>query len=113
MSYHASEKEINEILSKVNGVYIAGDSQESLLSDDYQKTFQYILHFVEQATKKNDEYFPMFLMGKSLQSYARAKATNPFTIRDMNKGDVNLKNTNMQIELLQEPEETFLLSELT
>ena len=55
------------------------------------------MNYVEKSARKDNEYFPMFLMGKSLQSYARVKAANPFSLRDMKVDNDNLKNTNMQI----------------
>lgn len=63
-----SNEDIEEILNQVNGVYLPGDSIKAIINKKYQKAFTTVLNYVKTANRAND-YFPMFMMGKSSQVF--------------------------------------------
>lgn len=71
ISYTKSEDEILKELKKVNALYIPGDSETSVNNDLYQKAFKTVLEFFQESNERNKEYFPMFVMGKSIHSLIR------------------------------------------
>ena len=52
------------MLDGVNGIYISGDSHKAIANRKYQTAFSTILSYVKDKNTE-DDYFPMFLMGKS------------------------------------------------
>jgi hypothetical protein len=75
LSFRASQDKIESTLRQVNGVYFPGDSPFSVKNQDFRKSAAIVFDFVDQANK-NGDYFPMFLMGKSLQVYTRVRAAH-------------------------------------
>ena len=71
ISYLDDKKEIKNFLREVNGVYICGDSHKAIANEKYQESFETILDFVVTSNKEDEEYFPIFMMGKSAQSLVR------------------------------------------
>lgn len=109
ISYLDSEKEIKEFLKEVNGVYICGDSHKAVANPQYQSAFDTILDFVVASNKKEKEYFPMFMMGKSHQSFVnKLGLSKHLVLHDM----MNFHNTNIKVNLLKHHQDTFLFHQL-
>jgi gamma-glutamyl-gamma-aminobutyrate hydrolase PuuD len=69
ISYTDSKENITSILDQVNGVYMPGDSHKSIMNPIYHKAFTSILDYVIDHNKNMNDYFPMFMMGKSSQIF--------------------------------------------
>jgi gamma-glutamyl-gamma-aminobutyrate hydrolase PuuD len=69
ISYTDSKENITSILDQVNGVYMPGDSHKSIMNPIYHKAFTSILDYVIDHNKNKNDYFPMFMMGKSSQIF--------------------------------------------
>lgn len=41
----------------------------SIANPEYRLAFKTIVDYVEEANRENEDYFPMFCMGKSVQSF--------------------------------------------
>lgn len=54
-----------DMLSKVNGIYLAGDSHKSIINTQYRDTFNLLIKYCDERYHKHGDYFPIFLMGKS------------------------------------------------
>jgi len=66
VSYHLTRSSLVNLMKKVNGLYLAGDSAASLKSHEYQATFSYILSYIFTEADTNYDYFPVFMMGNSI-----------------------------------------------
>ena len=61
---------------------MAGDSQNSVADKQYQKAFDIVLKYVQKSNKQQD-YFPMFLMGKSSQVFVHLVSVHKIHLHDM------------------------------
>lgn len=66
------------------------------------------MDFVIHTNKEINEYFPMFMMGKSSHSLIRKLGLSSSALQDMLK----YKNKNVEINLLKEHNDTFFLHQL-
>lgn len=107
ISYLDSEEKITSMLDQVNGIYCPGDSIKAIVNKQYQKSFNTILKYMKAHNQAND-YFPMFMMGKSSQVFISQVAISNNVLHDMK----NWKNRNTQINLMYDHDETFLLHQL-
>lgn len=89
ISYLDSEEDIINMLDQVNGIYCPGDSIKAIVNKQYQKSFSTILRYMKQHNEAND-YFPMFMMGKSSQVFISQVAISNNVLHDMK----NWKNRN-------------------
>ena len=113
ISFLDSDEEIVSMLNEVNGIYISGDSHKAVANRKYQKAFSTILKYVndkntDTAEEKSD-YFPMFVMGKGLQTFVSQVGLSNYALKEMgpfsnNNCKLNLLNTNHN--------DTFLLHQL-
>lgn len=108
ISYLSTRAEIEKELKKVNGVYICGDSERSIANEKYQEAFDVVMDFVVDSNKGQKEYFPMFMMGKSAHSFIRKLGLSNSALQDMRK----YRNTNIEINLVKDHNDTFLLHQL-
>lgn len=99
-----SPAEIKAFLKEVNGVYICGDSHRAIANDRYQQSFNAIMDFVVDSNKNKGEYFPMFMMGKSAQSFVKKLGLSHSVLQNMK----NFHNSNIKVELLKNHDDTFL-----
>lgn len=56
------------MLDQVNGIYCPGDSIKAIVNKKYHKSFTTVLKYMQSHNEDND-YFPMFMMGKSSQIF--------------------------------------------
>ena len=70
ISYLDDPEEIRAQLDQVNGVYLPGDSHLAVADDDYALAFATVYDYV-QTHNENQDYFPMFMMGKSSHSFIK------------------------------------------
>ena len=103
-----SDEEIISLLNEVNGIYIPGDSQKAIVNKKYQKAFSTITQYVIDQNKKNGDYFPMFMMGKSCQTLIAQLGASKATLQDMK----SWKNRNTELKLMHQHNDTFLLHQL-
>lgn len=80
ISFLDSDEEIISMLGEVNGIYIPGDSQKAITNKKYQKSFSTITKYVIDQNKKNGDYFPMFMMGKSCQTFITQVGASKHTL---------------------------------
>lgn len=66
ISYLDSPEQILETLGQVNGVYMSGDSHKLISNRNYVQAFAFICNYAEKQYKNNEDYFPLFFMGKSI-----------------------------------------------
>lgn len=83
LSYLDDKEAILDMLRQVNGVYLPGDSQVAITHPKYRQTFQAIVDYVEETNQANEDYFPMFLMGKSAQQFVQRNSVMQNTLQDM------------------------------
>ena len=50
VSYQSTPEELDEMMNKLSGLYIPGDSQKTLTDIEYKKTFYHVLKYVEEQT---------------------------------------------------------------
>ena len=109
IDYNLQEDELEELLSQINGLYLPGDSHQSITDEKYKSTFLASMVFAEEKAHMDHVHFPVFLMGNSLQTYIRSKSTTRGSITDMKQH----KHTNSRVELIKHPEDTFLFHNLS
>jgi len=85
ISYLLSEAEIKDELRQVNGIYICGDSERSVANKKYQEAFDVIMDFVVESNREEKQYFPMFMMGKSAQSFIVKLGLSSSALQNMRK----------------------------
>eukprot|EP00352_Strombidinopsis_acuminata_P007500 CAMPEP_0176369302 /NCGR_PEP_ID=MMETSP0126-20121128/23192_1 /TAXON_ID=141414 ORGANISM="Strombidinopsis acuminatum, Strain SPMC142" /NCGR_SAMPLE_ID=MMETSP0126 /ASSEMBLY_ACC=CAM_ASM_000229 /LENGTH=108 /DNA_ID=CAMNT_0017727883 /DNA_START=322 /DNA_END=648 /DNA_ORIENTATION=+ len=83
VSYQSTEEELAEMMNKLSGLYIPGDSQRTLTDMDYRKTFYGIMKYVEEQTYNQKDHFPVFLMGNSFNNLVSMKEQHGHNIREM------------------------------
>ena len=66
------------------------------------------MDFFQHTNKHEEEYFPMFLMGKGAHSFIRKQGLSSSALQDMRK----YRNTNVEIDLLKNHNDTFFLHQL-
>jgi hypothetical protein len=66
------------------------------------------MDFVVHSNKKEQEYFPMFMMGKSHHSFIKKLGLSSSALQNMMK----YRNLNVEINLLKEHKDTFFLHQL-
>lgn len=88
-------------------MYLPGDSLVAHSDDDYARAFSTVYEYVKQANDY-DDYFPMFLMGKSGQIFIKETSYMKGRLRHMRQWT----NGNVRINLLKEHEDTFLFHAL-
>lgn len=108
VSYHLTKASLFKLLDKINGLYLPGDSTASLTSNEYKATFSYIVDYMFTAAEINYDYFPVFMMGNSLQSLMLNRLGSTTIFKPMN----TYLNTNLALRLVRAPESTFLFDEL-
>jgi len=100
-----SNEDILTLLKEVNGVYVCGDSHRAISNDKYQDAFNTILKFVVKSNKKDHEYFPMFMMGKSTHTFIKILGLSDSNLHNMK----SFRNSKVNIELIKNHNDTFLL----
>ena len=108
IDYQIPEEELLELLSQISGLYVPGDSHQSITDEKYKESFLTSMMFAEAKAFEDQVHFPVFLMGNSLQTYIRSKSKSRGSITEM-KG---FKHTNSRVELIKHPEETFFFGSL-
>ena len=91
----------------VNAVYCPGDSAKTIIDGKYQKAFSFIFDYMKNSYKQGD-YFPMFMMGKTGQSWIRANSAMGDTLQPM----LQWSNTNIKLRLLKNHTDTFFMHQL-
>ena len=113
ISFLDSDEEIISMLGEVNGVYIAGDSHKAVANRKFQKAFSTILKYVNDKNTDSEEqksdYFPMFVMGKGLQTFVSQVGLSTAALQEMG----SFSNTNCKLNLQHSNHnDTFLLHQL-
>jgi hypothetical protein len=108
ISFLDSEEDILKQLRSVNGVYMCGDSHTAIVNDKFQDAFSVILKYVKEANQVEKDYFPMFMMGKSVQSFVKTVGVSANQLHSMR----DFRNANMKINMLKQHDDTFLLHQL-
>lgn len=108
VSYHLTKSSLFNLLDKINGLYLAGDSSASVSTHEYQATFSYIVEYMFRAAEINYDYFPVFMMGNSIQSLMLNRLSSTTIFKPMN----TYLHTNLNLRLVRSPTSTFLFDEL-
>lgn len=108
VSYHLTKSSLFNLLDKINGLYLAGDSSVSASTHEYQATFSYIVEYMFRAAEINYDYFPVFMMGNSIQSLMLNRLSSTTIFKPMN----TYLHTNLNLRLVRSPSSTFLFDEL-
>ena len=66
MSYQLANEDMTELLNKLNGLYVHGDSLKALHNTQFQETLAFILDYVKSKNLEEGVNFPLFLMGHSV-----------------------------------------------
>jgi len=83
VSYQSTPEELAEMMNKLSGLYIPGDSQRTLTDIEYKKSFYSILQYVEEQNTKQKDHFPIFLMGNSFNNLVSMKEQHGHNVREM------------------------------
>jgi len=113
ISYLDADEDIINMLDEVNGIYVPGDSHKAVANRKYQLAFSTILKYVNDKNTDSEEqksdYFPMFLMGKALQTFISQVALSNTVLHEMG----SFSNENTKLNLLNDNHnDTFLLHQL-
>jgi hypothetical protein len=81
---------------------------KAIVNKQYQKSFTTVLKYM-QSHNENNDYFPMFMMGKSSQVFMSQVAISNNILHNMK----SWRNKNTQIKLLHNHVDTFLLHQLS
>ena len=108
IDYRLDLEERRDLLDKLNGVYLPGDSHNVVTDEAYKAAFVQTLAYVENATYENKEHFPMFLMGNALTTLVRARQASGKNLSDMTK----LRFANSRVEMLGNPSDYYFFNGL-
>lgn len=108
IDYRLPLEERRSLLNQINGVYLPGDSHNTITDEAYKAAFVQTLAYVENATYEDNQHFPMFLMGNALQTLVRARQASAHNLRDMGAQ----RFTNSRIEMLAHPDEFYFFNGL-
>lgn len=70
VSYKLPRSELYATLQKLSGLYLHGDTNYDQIKQNMQfvATFSYIVQYMFYEADMFDRYFPVFMMGNSIQS---------------------------------------------
>lgn len=108
VSYHLTHSSLVNLLDELSGLYLHGDSSAALTSHEFQATFSYIVEYMFDRADNAYDYFPVFMMGASLQSYLLARLGSTTIFQSMS----NLAQQNLGLRLVMDPADTYLFDEL-
>ena len=106
IDYKLDLEERRALLDNLNGVYLPGDSHNTVTDGAYKAAFVQTLAYVENAAFENKEHFPMFLMGNSLQTFVRAKQASANTLTDMKQH----RFENSRVDMIGHPGDYYLFN---
>lgn len=109
IDYRLSTEERHALYDQLNGVYMPGDSHMTVNDEAYKLAFVDTLHYQELQVYEEQEHFPLFLMGNSLQTLVRAKQNSSGHLTQMKQH----KNKNLGLEMVGHPADTYLFSQMT
>ena len=106
IDYRLDLEERRALLDQLNGVYLPGDSHNTVTDAAYKAAFVQTLAYVENATYENKEHFPMFLMGNALQTLVRARQASANTLTDMKAH----RFENSRVDMIGHPGDYYLFN---
>jgi hypothetical protein len=106
VSYKLSPDALRELLDKLNGLYVHGDSQKSIVHGQYQETFANVMDYVKTKNTEEGISFPLFLMGNSLNTFLKYKIPGN---RIITKPMKELTFSNINLRQLKSASETYIL----
>lgn len=101
-------EERRDLLDQLNGVYLPGDSHNTVTDEAYKAAFIQTLSYVEDAAYEDKEHFPMFLMGNALQTLVRARQSTGNNLSNM----TDLRFSNSRVDMLGNPNDYYFLNGL-
>lgn len=110
VSYKLTRTSLYQLLDQLNGLYIHGDSSSTLTNKQFQSTFSYIISYMYDRADTFNDYFPIFMMGNSLQSLLANRVSSE---RSMMRTSSMFYNKNLKLRLTMKPEDTYIFDELT
>ena len=105
MSYRLAKEELEQLLDNLNGIYIHGDSVQTVKDLHFQDTFLNIIEYVQRKNNEENANFSAFLMGHSLHNLVKSKVKGVNLITE-DMGDLVYKN--LAVTLKMRTEDTFL-----
>ena len=69
VSYNTHKDELIAILDQISGIYFHGDSVEAPSSRRFQSSFGTVLGYAFEHNHDKFDYFPVFMMGSTLQTF--------------------------------------------
>ena len=109
IDYRLSTEERHKLYDQLNGVYLPGDSHQTITDDAYKLAFVDTLHYQETQVFDQQEHFPLFLMGNSLQTLVRARSSHSGNLKPMH----SMKHSNFPLRMVSQPEDTYFFAEMT
>lgn len=97
------------MLNQLNGLYLHGDSTLTLIDPQFKATFSYIISYIYDISDTFNEYFPVFMMGNSVQSLLASRVSYERSM--MTSMSYNL-NKNLPLRLVKDPQQTYIFDEL-
>lgn len=82
VDYRLSHEELNALFDKLNGLYLPGDSHNTIYDEKYKFAFMAMLDYCDKKTQSKD-HFPIFMMGNSLQTLVRSRKTGQHLLTSM------------------------------
>lgn len=108
VSYKLTRSSLVKLLDQLSGLYLPGDSAASLPSHEYQATFSYIISYIFHRSDVKYDYFPVFMMGNSLQSLVLNRLGSTTILKSISP----MSQHNIGLRLTMNPTETYLFDEL-
>lgn len=111
VSYAIEKEKLYTLLDQVSGVYYTGDSHEAPMNARYQATFANILAYAIKKNHDEHDYFPVFLLGNTLQTFVYDRVPNDKSILSTIPG--SFVNANVKLRTTIDPARSFILDELS
>lgn len=108
VDYRLSTEERFELYSQLNGVYMPGDSHQTITDEQYKLAFVDTLHFQETQVFDEASHWPLFLMGNSMQTLVRARQSTSNNLKSMKQ----MKHESFPLRMVPQPEDTYFFAHM-
>ena len=108
ISYHLTRSALVRLLDQVSGLYIHGDSPSAVADHEFQATFSYVISYMYQRSDVKYDYWPVFMMGASVQSLLLNRLSSTTILKAMTP----IVHQNLGLRLVRDPADTYVFDEL-
>jgi hypothetical protein len=110
ISFTTSKSELYPLLDQLSGIYFHGDSLDAYKQKKFEKFFGYVLTYTFEHNHGKSDYFPVFMLGSTLQTFIDNRAPSDQGI--LSPLPLYLVNNNVKLRTTIDPVKSFMLDEL-